>query len=1313
MALPPANGQDAPGYPPIRYYSPQEYGSHRQNWAITQAPDGTMFFANGKGVLLYDGENWTLLLLPNRGHVRSIAAGPDSLVYIGGNGDLGIVRRRADGSPEYESWLARIPEEDRAFGRVRTTIATGREVWFQANYRIFRWKDGEQKIWRFENLAHRLFRIDNKIYLSKPDEGLLELNEQDEFVPVRNGSLLKENRVHSMLPYRGKFLLATRSQGMLIYDGKGLTPFQTELDDLLDQDYVDAMTYLPGNKIALAGTRSGGLIVIDAEGRLVNIYEAASGIGSDNVLNVYLDRNHGLWVALQEGVARIEMGSPFSIFDDRLGLGGSVQSIHRHGGALYAGTSLGVAKMVRGTHRAEFMIVSSGSSYVWDINSWRDRLLVGKTHGLYEYTNDIGRKIMGFDHLVAAVKPSAYDASVISFVTDDGFAQARFVDGAWELLGRIEGLRGAIRDFIEMEPGVFWLKSRSNGLFRLTFPVTSFNSLNFNEVQIDRFGFEKGVPIGENNLFRVDDDLLVMSEENRLYRWDAEASEFLHYPDFSLHFGIEKAYVVPKTSENAQGEIWLDRIEKDNKVLLKAERGISGNFEVRRFPLSRKIELFTDILSNEVFHADGNNVWYTGMHGIIQYNLLQKAAEPVDFSCFISRVYVGDSLLRQHQSSAATNSVIAYRDNDLVFEFSSPLYQEEDLKEYQYRLLGFDEDWSNWSAGTRKEYTNLREGQYTFELRARNGFGEAGLPAYYQFAVQPPWYRTWAAYLLYGLGALLLVSGISYWRSRSLQAENVRLESIVEKRTQQISKQAEELRELNEVKSRFFANISHELRTPLTLILGPVKDLLGMEQGEREQQRLRIIHNNTKRLLRLINQLLDLSRIEEGKLDLKAAQGNFVPFLHGLVMSFESFARQKNTTLHFIASDDPILLYYDPDKMEQVVVNLLANALKFTPDGGVVTTSVDREGNRVVVRVKDTGIGIHAEQLPHIFDRFYQADNSDTRAFEGTGIGLALTKDLVELHGGSIAVESTYGKGTVFTVYLQTGSAHLDKKQLVSLMSEKTNSPHQDLEATIPTGIGPTAKKGQAQQVLIVDDNREMREYIRLQLEEEFSLLEAGDGEEGWEQALQYTPDLIISDVMMPRVGGYDLCKRLKNDVRTSHIPVILLTAKAGIDEKLKGLSLHADDYLVKPFHAKELKLRISNLIASRRQLQKRFAEKVLFQPRDVAVDSQEEVFLNRLIETVEKHLDDTGFGVQEFSRALGLSRSQLNRKMQALLNRSPNQFLRSYRLAKARLMIEQNTGTISEISYDVGFSSPAYFSKCFQEEFGVTPKEIRKASRK
>ncbi len=1306
-------GQQEMGLPPIRNYLPQEYGSHRQNWAITQAPDGTMYFGNGKGVLIYDGEYWRLLILPNRGHVRSLDTGPDSLIYIGGNNEFGVVRRNAIGVPEYESWLSKIEPGDRGFGRVRATIAREGEVYFQAYHRLFRWRGEQLKVWRFKPVVHRVFEVGDQIFACNLDLGLMQLNEQDEFELAPGGHQLKGERIYAMLPFKGKILLSTRSRKLLLYDRGHIEPFRTEADALIERDYLDAATFLPNNQLAFAGTRSGGILIIDGNGKLITTFDAQSGLSTSSVLHVFADRDGALWAGLQEGLARIEIHSPFAIYDEGHGLAGSVQSITRHNGELYAGTSSGVAKLMNGPGPLRFENQSSVTSYVWDLQSWKDRLLVGKTHGLYEYHNQKKAKIFDYDNIVSGLTISKYDSSSLFFVMDDGMAQIRHQGGRWEEQGRFNGIPGAIKDLVETAPGVFWLKSRSSGLFRITFPVSEPFQLDFSQGSINHFGPEQGLPVGEPNIYQIGGALYVRSEDDELYQFDLQDSVFKQATDFKTLFSIEAGQVLPKNHETKNAPLWLDWYIGDEKMLLKAEKDLTGRFQVKKYPLSRKIDLYKDIYSNEVFYGDNESVWYSGMDGIIQYRLNREKNQKSPFSAYIANIYSSDSLIRHHQLKSVEKLMIPFRSNDLVFEFSSPLYQEEDLRLYQYRLVGFDDDWSNWSEGVRKEYTNLREGNYVFELKAKDGFGAVSNPASFAFVIQPPWYRTLWAYFLYVLGGVTLVLGLIFWRSRALRIENARLEKLVAKRTKLIREQADELKELNQVKSRFFANISHELRTPLTLILGPIEDLLNNQQSGVIGKRLQMIHNNAKRLLKLINQLLDLSKIEDGKLELKAAQYDLIPFCRGLVMSFESFAEQRGIDLKFQAPSEEVFLYFDRDKLERILINLLSNALKFTPEGGLVVTKISKKEERAVIEVKDTGIGIHPDQLPHIFDRFYQADNSDTRAFEGTGIGLALTKDLVELHSGTIQVDSRKGKGSTFTVHFPFGKEHLKDEQIVVAQQNLTAQPDLSLEPELkisPTSVDTEDVQGKL--VLVVDDNREMREYIGMHLSSEFKILEAKDGEDGWQLALEKLPDLIISDVMMPRVSGYDLCKKLKADLRTTHIPVILLTAKAGIDEKLKGLSLHADDYLVKPFNANELGLRVSNLIASRLQLQKRFADKVVFQPKEVAVTPQEEVFLNNIIETIEKYIDDSQFGVDQFGRELGLSRSQLNRKMQALVNRSPNQFIRSYRLEKAKQLIEKNAGTIAEISYDVGFSSPSYFSKCFQEEFGFTPKEFKGGSK-
>ena len=530
----------------------------------------------------------------------------------------------------------------------------------------------------------------------------------------------------------------------------------------------------------------------------------------------------------------------------------------------------------------------------------------------------------------------------------------------------------------------------------------------------------------------------------------------------------------------------------------------------------------------------------------------------------------------------------------------------------------------------------------------------------------------------------------------------------MEERTEEIKKQAEEINELYEVKNRFLANISHELRTPLTLILGPAEQMLSSISEGAQKKQLTWIHQNSKKLLKLINQLLDLSKIEAGKLELQAQRQDLVKFCKYICSAFESLAKQKNVELIFEPSSEQLLLDFDREKLEQVLNNLLNNAFKFTEKGSI-NFSIEEDALNgkpfATIVVKDSGIGIHDSQLPHIFDRFYQADQSEETIYQGTGIGLALCKELVELHEGTIEASSEIGKGTAFKVTLPI--------QQIDEAADVADTNDYTFETTIETLIVSdedeklAASSEELPLVLIVDDNEDIIAYIQQQLGVNFRTLKAFNGKMGFEIAEKELPDLIVSDVMMPLMDGFELCSKLKSDIKTDHIPVILLTARISEEDKMRGLQFQADDYLQKPFNSKELEIRIQNLIENRKKLRKRFAERHIFKAAEIAENPQEEIFLQQLTESVEAHIDDLQFDVNELCKLLGMSKSQLNRKMKAVLNKSPNQFIRSYRLERAHQLIKVGQNTISEIAYDVGFSSPAYFSKCFHDEFGYPPSAL------
>ncbi len=484
---------------------------------------------------------------------------------------------------------------------------------------------------------------------------------------------------------------------------------------------------------------------------------------------------------------------------------------------------------------------------------------------------------------------------------------------------------------------------------------------------------------------------------------------------------------------------------------------------------------------------------------------------------------------------------------------------------------------------------------------------------------------------------------------------------------------------------------------------------------------LNIIKRNSRRLLQLINQLLDLSRLEAGKLKLEASKGNIVSFVKGVALSFESLAESKDITLKLLPEKDFIELYFDKEKMMKILTNIISNSLKFTSEEGriIVSVNVPRQ-NLVEIKIRDTGIGIAQEELPKLFDRFYQVDSSRTREYEGTGIGLALTKELVELHHGNIKVESEKGSWTEFTLEFPIGRNHLKDEEILKETNMEEVMPkvlvdeenHSNSKAGGSENINAVNKNGEFEEkniILVVEDNYDMRQYIRESLDG-YLIEEAVNGEQGVRKAEKIIPDLIISDMMMPKMDGNELVKILKNDEKTSHIPIILLTAKAGQGNKLEGLETGADDYLTKPFDIKELKVRIKNLISIRKKLQEKFSKiGNRIEVKGQKINSIDEKFMLRVGEIIEQHISEEEFDIEEFCSEVAMSRTQLHRKLKALTGKSASIYIRSVKLAKAKKMIENQLGNISEIAYSLGFSSPTYFTRCFKEEFGYPPREVNK----
>lgn len=522
---------------------------------------------------------------------------------------------------------------------------------------------------------------------------------------------------------------------------------------------------------------------------------------------------------------------------------------------------------------------------------------------------------------------------------------------------------------------------------------------------------------------------------------------------------------------------------------------------------------------------------------------------------------------------------------------------------------------------------------------------------------------------------------------------------------------AEHLQELDTLKTRFFTNISHEFRTPITLILGPIKELYEGATSEHQKAVLGSVMRNGQRLLRLINQLLDLSKIEAGKMELHTSRVEVVEFVREMASAYESLAANRRVTYALISDMPQLYINFDREKIENVIHNLLSNAFKFTKNGDKVIISVRAAGSNCIIKVSDSGIGISPEQLDKVFDRFYQVDSSHTRDYEGSGLGMALSKELVELHKGTISVESCKGQGTTFTVVLPLGIP--SEKPPAIVATDRRDARDLSLLIESAPKHGSELKSNNSIDlpvVLVIEDSAEMRHYIQRILSAHYNIIEARNGKDGLRIALENVPDLIISDIMMPEMDGYKVCEQIKHHEVTSHIPVILLTAKADRESKLSGLKVHAEDYLSKPFDADELRLLIRNRIDGCRKLRDRFLRHISLEPKAITISSMDERFITKVMASIEAHIGDEHFSVENLRREAGFSNMHFYRKIKALSGQTPSEFLRSMRLKRAAYLLAKKSDHVTQIAYSVGFGSVSYFSKCFKEEFGVTPGSFRNA---
>jgi len=680
-----------------------------------------------------------------------------------------------------------------------------------------------------------------------------------------------------------------------------------------------------------------------------------------------------------------------------------------------------------------------------------------------------------------------------------------------------------------------------------------------------------------------------------------------------------------------------------------------------------------------------------------------------DLKIFNKSVKIGDQKkdVLTKSISETDKIVLQYDMNSITLDFASFDYANSIGIQYSYFLENFDKDWNEPSVNRSATYTNLDPGEYTFQVKTVSiDRKESNLGPVLKIIVRPPyWEKWWFRGLVFLSLSSLLYLLITFLLNKEKLKNDLHLERI----------NARKLHELDMMKLRFYTNISHEIRTPLTLILGPLEKMRANTIPQNDMKgHVEVMYRNATQLHQLINQLLDFRKLESGNLKLTLACGDMVSFLAEIVGSFDKYAEEKEISLKFNSLKKEIITNFDADKLGKIMNNLLSNAFKFTGKGGKVSVNLslvfDSNENEesggspdtrmIEITVKDTGIGIAETNLEKIFIRFFQVDDGAKQT--GTGIGLALTKELVKLHHGDISVQSKPGKGSKFTIHLPyeevmkqepAGTANVDE-----LIEPAGIRRMEELTAeTMPSG---------RKIMLLVDDNSDVRYFIKSHFNTNYQVLEAENGLEGWTIALKTIPDIIICDVMMPDIDGFELCRKIRKDERTSHIPIILVTALGSREHEIEGLSYGADDYITKPFDLVILQTKVENILSVRQSLKQKYTSEMLLQPRNIILSSPDERFLQKAIEVVENNISDPDLDIERFATAIGVSRMQLYRKLDALTEMTVKEFVRNIRLKRAAQLLVQKKLNISEIAYAVGFKDLSHFRKCFKLEFGMSASE-------
>ena len=1026
------------------------------------------------------------------------------------------------------------------------------------------------------------------------------------------------------------------------------------------------------------GTDAGGLHRLKAS--LFTTYSVPEGVGHPNVYATYVDRSGAIWLGTWgKGASRLDpvtgRATVLATGTNPIGVNSFYEDER---GTMWIATPPGyggvyVCTPPTMTCRADGPRELRDGAVLALYGDGRGGFWAGSSESLFHYD---GRGWSSFPRSsgapAAPVRAFARTTDGALWMGTNGGGLARYGEGKFTSVTRADGLPSdLVRSLYQDADGWLWVGTEGRGLARL-----------------DPRAWSTTPGDGRN-------------DDRRIVRIAATDGLF----DEVIHQILEDDFGRLWMNTN-RGIFWVGRTELKAFAAGKVSRIHSTAYTERDGMRNR--EGNGGVQPAGAKGPDGR-LWFPTQDGVVVVDPATVQRDQRAPPLVVEQIVAGGRALRPERDSIALRP----DQRDLQIEYTALTFLEPTNVRFRYRLDRYDADWVDVGNRRTAFYTKVPPGRYTFVVEASDAAGGWHEPGT-RLAVRvlPRVWETgffrWLSIAALGLLLLALVR----LRETRLRARALQLERVVDERTAELADRNARLQSLDHAKTRFFANVSHELRTPLTLTIGPLEDLRTRAGGDPEVERwLDIALRNARRLLRLVNQILDVAKLEAGAMHLAPRPLDLALFTRGVVAAFAPVAERKGIRL---TTDTPDALpgAFDADAVEKIVTNLVSNAIKFTPAGGTVHVALSRDGDVAQLWVKDSGPGIPPDQIAHVFERFYQVDESATRTQPGTGIGLSLVKELVELHGGTITVDSG-SAGTTFAATIPAGTADdsvaiPDEANVPSAASlttavtaEQSGMPVESADQDDRAEDVPT--------LLVVDDSADLRSYIRDHFTSRFRVLEAGDGAEGIALAHRHLPDVVISDVMMPRIDGHELVRTLRASAETDFLSIILLTARAEDEQRIEGLEHGADEYMVKPFEMRELDVRVRNLIASRRRLRERFSSaSVELRAAPAGVAPVDQAYVTRVRGAIHRRLADPEFGVGELADAVSQDRSHLFRRVKQLFGESPSELIWRMRVEEGERLLTEGSATVTDVAYAVGFNSLSHFCRRFQEAYGVTPATYR-----